>query len=372
MAELTLSVTSDPREIRWNELAASLPGAHILQTSQWAEIKAEVGWQANYLQWQAVDGKVHAAALVLDRKTPLLPARILYAPRGPLLDWSDLSLARDVLRGLAEYARSRGAIYIKIDPQVQLGRGLPGAEDFSPSDSGLAVTRLLEAAGWTYSSSQIQFRNTVLLDLVQGEAALLAGMKQKMRYNIQLAGRKGVSIRQGTPADFKTLYHMYAITALRDGFAIRDENYYLRVWQQLADAGMAVPLLAEVDGQVVSGMVMFIFAGTAYYFYGMSTGEGREKMPNHLLQWEAIRLAVSLGCCRYDLWGAPDRYDETDSMWGVYRFKEGFNGETFAGLGAYDLVLKPGLYSLLEKGLPAILALMRRIGRRRIQSEVSQ
>lgn len=372
MADIRLNVSRDSEAIHWNEVAANLPGAHILQTSYWAEIKADLGWRVAYLLWQDASDKILAAAMVLEKKAPLIDARILYCPRGPLLDWSDLPLVGEVINSLADYARSQKAIYLKIDPNVQVGSGLPGAENYAPGEIGMKVKGLLDATGWIYSGGQIQFKNTVILDLCQGEEALLAGMKQKMRYNIQLARRKGMNVRLGTAADYKQLYRMYAVTALRDGFAIRDEAYYLKVWQRLSDAGLAYPLLAEVDGRAVAGMVMFTFGGTAYYFYGMSTGEDREKMPNHLLQWEAIRLAETLGCTRYDLWGAPDAYDEADPMWGVYRFKEGFNGETSAGLGAYDLILQPTWYAMLERGLPAVLALMRRLGRRRIQSEVNQ
>jgi lipid II:glycine glycyltransferase (peptidoglycan interpeptide bridge formation enzyme) len=372
LADIRLNVSRDSEAIHWNEVAANLPGAHILQTSYWAEIKADLGWRVAYLLWQDASDKILAAAMVLEKKAPLIDARILYCPRGPLLDWSDLPLVGEVINSLADYARSQKAIYLKIDPNVQVGSGLPGAENYAPGEIGMKVKGLLDATGWIYSGGQIQFKNTVTLDLCQGEEALLAGMKQKMRYNIQLARRKGMNVRLGTAADYKQLYRMYAVTALRDGFAIRDEAYYLKVWQRLSDAGLAYPLLAEVDGRAVAGMVMFTFGGTAYYFYGMSTGEDREKMPNHLLQWEAIRLAETLGCTRYDLWGAPDAYDEADPMWGVYRFKEGFNGETSAGLGAYDLILQPTWYAMLERGLPAVLALMRRLGRRRIQSEVNQ
>ena len=163
---------------------------------------------------------------------------------------------------------------------------------------------------------------------------------------------------------------MYAQTALRDGFIIRDEAYYLYVWNLLYEAGMAVPLIAEVDGKPVSAIILFVFAKKAYYFYGMSTGEHREKMPNHLLQWEAILLAKSLGCLVYDFWGAPDKYDEEDSMWGVYRFKEGFNGEILSGIGAWDYILNRALYTGYTQLIPAILKIMRRFGRKRLTKEV--
>ena len=62
----------------------------------------------------------------------------------------------------------------------------------------------------------------------------------------------------------------------------------------------------------------------------MSRNVHREKMPTYLLQWEAMKRAKAKGCTVYDLWGAPEAFDESDSMWGVYRFKEGLGGKSSA------------------------------------------
>jgi lipid II:glycine glycyltransferase (peptidoglycan interpeptide bridge formation enzyme) len=83
-------------------------------------------------------------------------------------------------------------------------------------------------------------------------------------------------------------------------------------------------------------------------------------MPNHLLQWEAIRWASAQGLTTYDLWGAPDTFEEGDRMWGVWRFKEGFNGQVRHGLGAWDFAPSPGRYRLFTSALPRIRSLLRR------------
>jgi lipid II:glycine glycyltransferase (peptidoglycan interpeptide bridge formation enzyme) len=95
----------------------------------------------------------------------------------------------------------------------------------------------------------------------------------------------------------------------------------------------------------------------------MSREAHREKMPNHLLQWEAICRLKACGCRQYDLWGAPDSFDESDSMWGVYRFKEGLGGTVVRTSGAWDLPTRPLLYKLYTQTLPRILNRMRRRGR---------
>lgn len=372
--DLRLEILCSPDDELWNRSLSSIPNTHILQTSQWAKVKSRVGWKANYLIWKDTEGIVRAAALVLLKNIPIFSrifrSCIMYIPRGPVLDWTDQSIGIQILNDLIVFARKNKAVFLKIDPDITIGLGLPESKDFQFVDNGQNYLEHLKKSGWQYSQDQVQFKNTVIMYLLPSEDDLLSRMKQKTRYNIMLAKRKGVAIRKGDPNDFPALYSMYAQTALRDGFIIRDEAYYLYVWNLLYEAGMAVPLIAEVDGKPVSAIILFVFAKKAYYFYGMSTGEHREKMPNHLLQWEAILLAKSLGCLVYDFWGAPDKYDEEDSMWGVYRFKEGFNGDILSGIGAWDYILNRALYTGYTQLIPAILNIMRRFGRKRLTKEV--
>ena len=125
---------------------------------------------------------------------------------------------------------------------------------------------------------------------------------------------------------------MYLETSLRDGFIIRPEGYYRLLWSTFISGDMAIPLIAEVDGTPVAGLLLFYFAERSWYLYGMSTDLHREKMPNYLLQWEAIRISKNLGCKVYDLWGAPDVFDADESMWGVYRFKKGLGLRRYSEL----------------------------------------
>ncbi len=148
----------------------------------------------------------------------------------------------------------------------------------------------------------------------------------------------------------------------RDGFVIRDERYYLDLWTTFIRAGLAEPLIAEVDHEPAAAVVIFRFAGGAWYMNGMSRPAHREKMPNYLLQWEALCRAKAAGCETYDLWGAPDVFDESDSLWGVYRFKEGFSGEVVRHIGAWDLPVRPQMYRLYAQTLPRLLDWMRRRG----------
>ena len=371
----------------WNQFISKLPNPHFLQTYEWGQVKAKYGWIPYYAVWTD-DGKFHvsqstdnlspitghcvAAAMILKKQilNRGFAARlsILYAPKGPLLDWENAGLRNRVLNDLQSFAKKQGAIFLKVDPDILLGRGIPQSADDVPDNAGQAIRSELMRRGWVYSSDQIQFQNTVLIDLSASEEDMLARMKPKTRYNVRLAEKKGVVLRVGTLEDLPMLYKMYAETSVRDGFVIRDEEYYKTAWGIFMRPGgqpSAVPLIAEVNGEPVAAIFLFMFAGRAYYVYGMSRNLHREKMPTYLLQWEAIKLAKAGGCIAYDLWGAPEVFDESDSMWGVYRFKEGLGGEVVRTLGAYDFVPNKLWYKLYAEVMPRILNAMRSRGKER-------
>lgn len=375
----------------WNEIVSKLPDPHFLQTYEWGQVKVKYGWIPYYAVWTE-DGKwkvesnigalstfhspIIAAALILKRQiiSRGFAARlsILYAPKGPLMDWTDEPLRKRVLDDLQSIAKKEGAIFLKIDPDVVLGRGVPGGVDEVTENGGQAVRSDLKRRGWVESSDQIQFRNTVIVDLSAGEEDILMRMKQKTRYNIRLAEKKGVALRVGKLEDLGLLYKMYAETSVRDGFVIRDEGYYMTVWKIFMKSAepSAVPLIAEVDGEPVAAIFVFTFAGRGYYVYGMSRNAHREKMPTYLLQWAAMKHAKAHGCLTYDLWGAPDVFDESDSMWGVYRFKEGLGGDVVRTLGAYDFASSKFWYSMYSDVMPRVLNFMRSRGKENTRRQI--
>lgn len=345
-----------------------------MQTIQWAEIKDEVGWKAYPLAWREDGGCVTAAALLLIRAIRLMKVgprvAVAYIPRGPMLDWSNEPLRAQVFADIKAFAKKQGCLFLKIDPELRMGTGVPGRVDAWDDPLGEQILTEMKTSGWHFSTSQIQFRNTALLDLNGNEEDWLKRMKQKTRYNLRLAQKYGINVRVATEFELPLIYRMYAETSVRDGFVIRSEAYYENLWLKFMQAGMMSPLVAEYEGQMIAGLMLFYFSKSAWYLHGMSTGLYREKMPNYLLQWEAMRLAKSHGCEIYDLWGAPDVFDGEDSMSGVFRFKEGLGAKVLRTCGAWDYVIHPLGYFLYEKVLPQVLNVLRRARKQETRQEL--
>jgi lipid II:glycine glycyltransferase (peptidoglycan interpeptide bridge formation enzyme) len=208
----------------------------------------------------------------------------------------------------------------------------------------------------------VQMRSTIWVDLAASEEEILARQKQKTRYNIRLAARKGVTISSAGAQRVEDWYRLYVATARRDGFSIHGLDYYRMVVERLQPRGVANLLLAHHQGDLLGGIVVFCFGHKAQYMYGASGDEKRNLMAPYLLQWEGMRWARNNGAQIYDLWGIPDRLDEREDLWGVYRHKRGYGGEIVRYLGAFDLVRSPIQHLALEKIARPVFKRVARLG----------
>lgn len=346
---MRLFILGESESEKWDDFVAASPEGHILQSSLWGQFKAAFSWDVARLALEE-EGHLLAGAQVLFRpafrlgKLSLGPA-LAYVPKGPLVDWDDVRKAGILLDGLHRLARSRRAFCLKIEPEIA-------------DDQGLASR--LQSYGFRPSSQAVQPRSTIWIDLRPDPEEILARMKPKTRYNIRLAERREVQVREGRAEDLEEFYRLMQLTGKRDGFAIHSRAYYDLAYLLFVPAGLARLFLACYKGEILAGLMAFAFGGKAWYFYGASSDRERQRMPNHLLQWKAMLWARERGCLIYDLWGVPDEvgqnpepFQETQTrqggLWGVYRFKQGFGGQTVRYLGAYDYVYSPFFYRMYEK-----------------------
>ncbi len=323
----------------WNRIVESLPGANLLQSHGWGELKRRYGWVP--IRLALVEGaRIAAAAQMLLRQLPGGLVRMAYVPRGPLVDPADQERLAGFLAALAQRARAGRAMFLRLEP---------------PWPDDPTVVAVLRACDFQPTTQTIQPQRTLLIDLTPNEDDLLAAMNTKTRYNIRLAIRKEVEVWEGTAATIPDWYALMEETARRNRFGIHSLGYYQDVWECLAPARSLKLFLAYYAGELLAGIMVSKFADTATYLYGASSDRHRERMPNYLLQWEAMRWAKAQGCTAYDLWGIPDEDEATleeqfmshsDGLWGVYRFKRGFGGRNVRYVGAFDQVFSRPMYHL--------------------------
>lgn len=327
---------TQPASDLWDAFVAAQPRPHILQTSLWGELKARFGWSADRLA-VVRDGQIAAGALVLFRKLPMRLGTLAYIPKGPILDFDDDALSRELLGGFDQLLRRRRAILLKIEP-----------DRLADHPFNVRAAQF----GFRTSPQTIQPPRTLMLNIDRDDDAILAAMHPKTRYNIRLAAKKEVVVREAALDDLPAFNDLMQTTGERDGFAVHSAEYY-RAAFELFVPRHAQLFVATYEDRVIAGLFVFALGERAWYFYGASGEAERQRMPNHALQWTAIQWAKTRGCKEYDLWGIPDEDEATleaeylnrsDDLWGVYRFKRGFGGKIVRFAGAYDRVYDPILY----------------------------
>lgn len=321
---------------------------HFMQLPRWASVKSFWDWQGILI---LRDGGIRAAMSVLIRPLPL-GLSMLYAPRGPVGPREDPGVWTELMEALGKLAASRRAILLYLDPDE------PDANaDFRTLMTGLGFQEKADD-GFGNIQPQYVFR----LDLNgKEEADLFGAFSSKTRYNIRLAQRKGVVIRQYSGAEsipetvLDSFSDLMAATGQRDHFQIRGKEYFRSLLQALGDDARL--FLAEFQGQPIAGTIEIFCGSTAWYLYGASSNQHRSVMPNYLLQWTMIQCALDRGCGLYDFRGVPGAVSENDPLYGLYRFKKGFGGDYTKFTGLFTYAFRPGLAWLAQQ----LVQLRRRI-----------
>jgi peptidoglycan pentaglycine glycine transferase (the first glycine) len=325
--------------ITWDQYVEGHPGGHIMQSRGWAFVQVAAGWRPLFVSLR--DGSAtRAAALVLRRGIPGTGLSLLYAPRGPVLDWTDPHIVRRFADGLQALARQERAFLLQCDPAV-------------PADQR-AAHRAMAQMGFHVHEKHGLFRIGQPLRVMRipvgrygGPEGLFKSLHHKTRYNIRLAERKGVLVvprtdREAVDIFYRALMH----TATVKGFAVRSFGYHEAIWKHCVQAGHGEYLFAEHDGELLAAILVLRFGAVAWYMYGASTSEKRNFMAPHLLQWTALSRAWDAGCRCYDMRGVYAANPTAgDAEYGVYDFKRKFSAELVTFIGEYDMVVKPWAYS---------------------------
>lgn len=311
----------------WDAFVAASATPSYLQVTAWAAIKAPNGWGALRVAVEGTGGPIGAQILV-QRPRPS-PWGMGYAPRGPVsrepLSPADIPVFTERLR---KVARVKRLAYVRIEPEVDTGRG---------------VEEALRSAGWL-PAPHVQPESTRIIDIGVPEADVWAGLHRKARQSVNKSERQGVRVVDADDSRLGEFYIIHTEAMRRAGISPRAAGTYRDMWDQLAPRGMARLLFAEIagSGEAVATLFLVSCGPRVVDLYGGTTKEGGDRRANYLLKWEAIKRCRDWGFREYDLWGLPRE--------GIARFKAGFGGREVHYVGAWDLQIDPVGRRLLKAG----------------------
>lgn len=303
--------------------------SHIIQSWAWGDFRKKTGVGVERIGFFK-NGKLASAYQITFHKIPFTNFTVAYLPKSKVPE-------KQVLNFLLDVGKKHNAIFIKLEPNVT-------KED----PEAKRVKELLLYKNIIQSPKSIFATQTFLIDLTKSEDELLAAMHHKTRYNIKLAQRRGVKVKEASSSkSFEIFIKLQRETAARQKFFVHPDSYYRKMWQTLKPEGLVHLILAKYKGKVLSAWILFKFGKILYYPYGGSAERHKNLMASNLLAWEAIRLGQRLGCTVFDFWGAlGENPDVNDPWYGFHRFKVGYGGKLVEYVGTFDLVINGPLYYL--------------------------
>ena len=316
------------------------------QSLEWARVKTS--WKREVILAEDENKKIIGSLMVWIRKIPIF-GNIMYSARGPICDIHDMEVLQQLAEGAKILAKKYNAIVLRIEPDIK-------SNDEEFKNIMLQLGFLIKDNAKNFRD-EIQPRYVFRLDTKgKTEDEVFKAFHQKTRYNVRLATKKGVTVKDGTKEDLKDFHKIMITTGIRDGFITRPLAYFEKMYDELGPEHMKI-LMAYYNGEPISGVIPIMYGNKTWYLYGASSNEHRNLMPNYLLQWEMIKLALNRKSDMYDLRGVPGIADDSN---GLYRFKKGFGAEYTEFVGEVYMPYKPlmyNLYKISEKAFRNIRAL---------------
>ncbi|MBQ8016303.1 MAG: peptidoglycan bridge formation glycyltransferase FemA/FemB family protein [Clostridia bacterium] len=308
---------------------ASHKNGHFLQTSFWGRVKNDWKWFG--IICRNNEGVITGTLAVLLRRISKTPYHLMYAPRGPVCNLDDF----DTIKALIEGAKAEGKKYCAY--RLKTDKDAYADNDFYKSNLLSLGFRLKKR---TLGFEDFQCRYVFRLNLSgKTKDEVFSSFHAKHRYNIRLAAKRGVEIKICGKDRINDFYNIMSVTGERDGFPIPCAEYFSKILDTFGENARLYT--AYYESSPIAGALAVRYGNKVWYFYGGSLNSHRNVMPNHLLQWEMIKWAIESGCEIYDFRGVSGNKDKDSPLYGLYRFKKGFNGEFIEFLGETDLILKP-------------------------------
>ena len=307
------------------------------QSLEWGEVKTS--WKKEVILSEDKDGKIRGSLCVWIRKIPIF-GNIMYSARGPVCDLYDEEIIKDLREGADSLAKKYKAFVLRVEPDI-----LKSDEEFR---------KIITKNGFKIKDDSKDFKDEIQPRFVfrlnlkgKTEEEIFAELHQKTRYNVRLATKKGVVIKEGTRDDLKEFHKIMIETGERDNFIIRSLEYFEKMYDEMAPNHMKL-LMAYHEDKPISGIIPIMYGNKVWYLYGASSNSHRNLMPNYLLQWTMIQEAIKRGADMYDCRGVSGVVDESHPQYGLYRFKKGFNADFTEFIGEIYIPYKPLVYKMYK------------------------
>ena len=210
----------------------------FLQTPEVGKLRSIYGSDVRYIGVKENDKIVGASMITI---TPTYKGKkTFYAPRGYLLDYSDVELLKYFTLEFAKYAKERNGLMLKIDPNITYQMRDTNGSEYSDAKKNDEIINTLKSLGYVHYGfntdivyTQSRWNYLVKLDVPYEE--LTNRFSKSTRKNIESSFDKGISVRVAKKEELKDIEDILVKTAERKKFKERDLEYYENMYDCLGD-----------------------------------------------------------------------------------------------------------------------------------------
>jgi lipid II:glycine glycyltransferase (peptidoglycan interpeptide bridge formation enzyme) len=303
---------------------------HPLQTYEWGEFRKKTGIKVIH----------HAHFQLTIHKIPKTPWTIGYLPKGEYP-------TEKMIKELREIGKQENCIFIQLEPNVIKAINGNNILKKTTTIPNLAYRQ----AGLVPAAHPLFTKHTFQLDLTKSEEELLKTMHSKARYNIKIAQKHNVLVKEDNSKNaFERYWQLTQETTTRQKFYAHTKHYHQLQWETFSHDTDTKHLTSHLftaayKGEILTTLLFFVYHDTLYYPYGASSDEHRNVMHSNLAMWEGIRFGKKLGLKTFDMWGAMGQNPDTKDPWyGFHNFKQKFGPDHIEFIGSYDLIIHSMLY----------------------------
>ena len=330
---MSLQVGIEKDRKKLDDFFSNHPTANFRQSFAWGQIKSLAGWEPLYLYVEN-NNTIEASILILKKKIPFLGKSIFYGCRGPVVDWSNLDVLDQLIKGVVKQAKLHKSIFIRIDPE-------PDDEAFTKQQLQSLGFLPVDCPYTSWNRTRYEIR--VMLD--DSEEELFKRIRRTTRQNINSGYRKGITVDIGyKDGDDRRFYELLHQLETKKNAISHNFEYYKKVIDEIITNGNGELIKAIYDDTIVSAMILSFISDRCWAVYMANDYNYRKLMPNKLVMWEGIKLAKQRGCKFFDMGATQGSSFNRNSSLDSYKMS--YKPEIIHFPEYFDLPFSPYLYKL--------------------------
>lgn len=389
----------------FDDYAKTHPLGSYHQTSSYAMLASEQGYEYDLLGFVDDQGNIKAASLILYKKLGMFN-RYGYAPKGFLIDYHDTELLKGFTKALKKYYYKKNFAFIKVNPEISVG-----TMDYKKKIINYNQNHILESTlrGLNFKKLEtnkrfetkvpiynaIQVLKTTNLKTVNKNTRNKIRKGLKNGLYLEKSNRDGIDILYPFIKNKKNhpIYHYYnyfnafsrnneidiflvkinfedCLINMRDRYEEELERNNKIVNRVMANPSkenlrrklesdtvlntikdniaLATNGLAQNKEQYIAGAITIKYKNRVYILITGYDKTFKKFSPNYFLHYQLIEYYKN-DYDFIDLNGITGDFTEENPYKGLDEFKLGFNPYAFEYIGEYDFIINESLYKAMEQ-----------------------